>query len=132
MMRNPDGGMGMPGALSDRDIRFLKDSQIGIDRSPEGNRRMLQAFRLMEQRKIELARLADEYMTEHGRLDAGFNRVVRDYANANPLFQTGLGLQPVPPAATQPATEDPRLAELRRRAQTNPALADRLRQMGYE
>ncbi len=86
-MRSPDGGMGMPGALSDRDIKFLKDSQVGIDRSPEGNRRMLQAFRAMEARKIDIARLADEYIAEHGRLDAGFNRAVREYADANPLFQ---------------------------------------------
>ncbi|MCV0395911.1 MAG: hypothetical protein K5872_06605 [Rhizobiaceae bacterium] len=85
-MRSPDGGMGMPGALSDRDIKFLKDSQIGIDRSPEGNRRMLQAFRAMEQRKIEIARLADQYIEQNGRLDTGFNRAVRDYAEANPLF----------------------------------------------
>lgn len=86
-MRSPDGGMGMPGALSDRDIQFLKDSQIGVDRSPEGNRRMLQAFRAMEQRKIEIAQLADQYVQQHGRLDAGFNRTVQDYAKANPLFQ---------------------------------------------
>jgi len=85
-MRSPDGGMGMPGALSDRDIKFLKDSQIGIDRSPEGNRKMLQAFRAMEQRKVEIARLADDYIAEHGRLDAGFNRAVREFAEANPLF----------------------------------------------
>lgn len=86
-MRSPDGGMGMPGALSDRDIKFLKDSQIGIDRSPEGNRKMLAAFRSMENRKIEIARLADEYIEQKGKLDSGFNRVVREYANANPLFQ---------------------------------------------
>ncbi|RAK29154.1 hypothetical protein C7374_105205 [Falsochrobactrum ovis] len=85
-MRSPDGGMGMPGALSDRDIKFLKDSQIGIDRSPEGNRKMLAAFRAMEGRKIEIARLADEYIAENGRLDSGFNRRVREWAEANPLF----------------------------------------------
>lgn len=85
-MRSPDGGMGMPGALSDRDIKFLKDSQIGIDRSPEGNRRMLEAFRAMESRKIEIARLADDYVMQNGRLDSGFNQMVREYAQANPLF----------------------------------------------
>lgn len=86
IMRSPDGGMGMPGALSDRDIRFLKDSQIGIDRSPEGNMAMLQAFRAMEQRKIQISQLADDYIQQNGRLDAGFNRTVREFANSNPLF----------------------------------------------
>jgi len=132
IMRNPDAGMGMPGALSDRDIKFLKDSQIGIDRSPEGNRRMLAAFRAMENRKVELARLADDYIAAHGRLDTGFNRVVREYANANPLFQAG---QPAPspttpPVAAQTDGEDPDEVELRLRAQTNPHLAERARAMG--
>lgn len=86
-MRSPDGGMGMPGALSDRDIKFLKDSQIGIDRSPEGNRKMLEAFRKIERRKIEIAALADQYIETNGRLDQGFNKVVREYAEANPLFE---------------------------------------------
>ncbi len=85
-MRSPDGGMGMPGSLSDRDIKFLKDSQIGIDRSPQGNRKMLEAFRAMEGRKIEIARLADQYIAENGRLDSGFNKMVREWASANPLF----------------------------------------------
>jgi hypothetical protein len=85
-MRSPDGGMGMPGALSDRDIKFLKDSQIGIDRSEEGNRRMLKAFRAMENRKIQLSQLADEYIQRNGKLDAGFNREVREWAKNNPLF----------------------------------------------
>lgn len=86
IMRSPDAGMGMPGALSDRDIKFLKDSQIGIDKSPEGNRRMIKAFRALEMRKVEIARMADDYVMEHGRLDAGFNKLVREYAANNPLF----------------------------------------------
>lgn len=88
-MRSPDGGMGMPGALSDRDIKFLKDSQVGIDRSPEGNLRMLKAFRAMEGRKIEIARLADQYIEQNGRLDSGFNKMIREFAEANPLFGDG-------------------------------------------
>lgn len=86
IMRNPEGGMGMPGAISDRDIKFLKDSQVGIDRTPEGNRQMLQAFRAIEQRKVQMAELADQYVQQHGRLDTGFNRAVRVFADENPLF----------------------------------------------
>ena len=85
-MRNPDSGMGMPGAVSDRDLRFLKDAQIGLDRSPEGNRRMLEAFRALEQRKVEVAALADQYIEQNGRLDVGFNKMVREYAETNPMF----------------------------------------------
>lgn len=96
IMRSPDSGMGMPGAVSDRDLTFLRDAQIGLDRTPEGNRKMLAAFRALEQRKVEISRLADEYIAEHGRLDFGFNRAVRDYAAANPLFNV--------PSQSQPAS----------------------------
>ena len=85
-MRSPDSGMGMPGAVSDRDLTFLKEAQIGLDRTPEGNRKMLDAFRKLEQRKLEIAQLADQYIQQNGRLDAGFNQAVRQYAAANPMF----------------------------------------------
>lgn len=87
IMRSPESGMGMPGAVSDRDLTFLKDAQIGLDRTPEGNRKMLLAYSALERRKIEVAQLADQYVEQNGRLDAGFNRVVREYAAANPLFE---------------------------------------------
>jgi hypothetical protein len=85
MMRNPDGGMGMPGALSDSDREFLRESQVGIDKSPEGNRKMLQVMRRMEQRKIDIAQMAEAYVAKHGTMD-GFEKTVREYAKANPMF----------------------------------------------
>lgn len=85
-MRNPDSGMGMPGAVSDKDLTFLKDAQIGVDKSPEGNRNMLIAFRALNQRKKDVARLADEYVRVNGRLDIGFNEIVRRFAEENPMF----------------------------------------------
>ena len=85
-MRNPDSGMGMPGAMSDADREFLKASQLGLDKSPDGNKAMLTAARALENRKLEVAKMADEYLEKNGALDAGFNRLVRDYAEKNPLF----------------------------------------------
>lgn len=87
IMRSPDSGMGMPGAVSDRDLKFLKDAQIGLDRSPQGNAKMLQAYSALEKRKIEIAKLADQYIAQNGRLDSGFNTAVREYAQANPLLE---------------------------------------------
>lgn len=86
LMRNPESGMGMPGAVSDRDIQFLKAAQPGLARSPEGNKQLLGMLAAMERRKIEIAALADTYVQENGRLDVGFNQAVRAYAEANPLF----------------------------------------------
>ncbi|MCZ4330780.1 hypothetical protein [Castellaniella denitrificans] len=86
LMRSPDSGMGLPGAVSDRDLNFLKESNIGLDRSPEGNRLMVDAFRKLEKRKLDIAKLADEYVQKNGRLDAGFNQIARQYADENPMF----------------------------------------------
>lgn len=77
----------MPGALSDNDIKFLRDSQFGIDKTPEANRRMLEAFQKLAQRKLDVARLADDYVAEHGQLDQGFSAKLREFAQANPLFE---------------------------------------------
>jgi len=85
MMRNPDSGMGMPGSVSDKDLQFLKEAQIGIDNSPQGNKALLEAFRRIEKRKIQVARMAEDYLREN-RSMAGFESEVRKYAEENPLF----------------------------------------------
>jgi|GEM_PF-4038237 len=105
VMRSPDSGMGMPGAVSDRDLRFLRDAQVGLDRTPEGNRLMLDAYRKLEQRKIDIASLADRYVQEHGRLDAGFNQAVKAYADENPLFPRAAGKESAPASAPAAAVE---------------------------
>ena len=114
-MRNPASGMGMPGAVSDRDIKFLKDSQPGLDRSPASNAFMIEAFRRIERRKIEIASMAQEYAANNnGRLDVGFTRVVREFAKNNPLFagmqapgRTAPGTSAQPAAPASSATQQP-------------------------
>lgn len=86
LMRNPESGMGMPGSLSDKDIDFLKAAQIGMGTSGPGNRTLLEAYRRLEQRKIQLADWADEYTEKNGSL-RGFNRYVKQKADENPLFE---------------------------------------------
>ena len=97
-MRNPDSGMGMPGAMSDADREFLKASQLGLDKTPGGNKAMLTAARVLENRKLEVARMADDYVEKNGRLDPGFNKLVRDYAEKNPLFAVQTPQPTQPPA----------------------------------
>lgn len=86
MMRNPESGMGMPGAISDRDIQFLKAAQVGLTNTPQGNAKLLSIYRKIENRKLEIANLAEQYIAENGGLNAGFNQVMRDYAANNPMF----------------------------------------------
>lgn len=86
MARNPDSGMGMPGAMSDKDREFLVSMQPGLDKSVEGNRMLVEATRRVAQRKIELARMAGEYRRQRGFLDDGFYDIVREYSKKNPMF----------------------------------------------
>jgi hypothetical protein len=85
-MRNPESGMGMPGSLSDKDLVFLKDAQIGLDTSAKGNELTLEAFRRLERRKIEVAEMAEAYAEKHKTL-VGFNNELKTFAEANPVFE---------------------------------------------
>jgi hypothetical protein len=86
-MRNPESGMGMPGSLSDKDIQFLKQANVGIDTSTGGNKTLLKAFRAIQERRIEVGKLANQYVKDHKQLDAGFDDLVTNYNEANPIFE---------------------------------------------
>lgn len=96
LMRNPDSGMGMPGSVSDRDLTFLKEAQVGL--TTANPKAMIEVFERLEKRKIDIANLADKYVKEKGKLDANFDEVVRDFAEKNPLFE-GIELVTPDPSA---------------------------------
>lgn len=85
LMRNPESGMGMPGSLSDKDLAFLKESQLGLTTTGAGNKLTLEVFRRMEQRKIDQSVEADKWVDEHGTM-AGFNKHWREYSKSRPMF----------------------------------------------
>lgn len=101
--RNPEQGMGMPGAVSDKDIEFLKSIQVGLTRSPEANALFLKAARAIQQRKKAVMAMANEYVLEHGRLDPNFDKKIREWAEANPLFK-GWNSTPTPKKTPPPLT----------------------------
>lgn len=80
-----DGG-GMPGAMSDADREFLKALTPNLSKSPEGRAKIMDAAQKVAQRQIDVARLASQYEQQHGRLDAGFDKVLQDYAAKNRMF----------------------------------------------
>jgi hypothetical protein len=94
LMRNPESGMGMPGSVSDRDLTFLKDAQVSL--TTANPKAMIDIFERIEKRKIEIADLADKYVKENKKLDAGFDDVVREFVDSNPLFE-GINLKPQDP-----------------------------------
>ncbi len=87
-LRNPTGGAGMPGALSDSDRKYLTQMVAGLDNSPEGNRRIIELYKSLNQRSIDIDGLRSKYEDANsGRLNAGFAKHVSDWAAANPLFK---------------------------------------------
>ena len=106
----------MPGAVSDRDLIFLKEAQPGLTQTPEANRIMLESFARLEKRKIDIANLAQQYAATHGgQLDVGFSKAVSDYANANPLFDDmrkgSQASASIPQAAIDALKSNPQLRE---------------------
>jgi hypothetical protein len=84
-MRNPESGLGMPGSLSDKDMQFLKDSNIGLSTTGKGNQLTLDVFQRLDQRKMDRAAAADDWVDQHGTMK-GFNQYWRDWSNKHDLF----------------------------------------------
>lgn len=84
--RDPSGGAGMPGAMSDQDRQFLVRITPGLSKSPEGNRLILETHRRLHRRSIDVARLANQYRMRNGQMDSGFLVELEQWSAANPLF----------------------------------------------
>jgi len=85
-LRNPAGGAGMPGAMSDKDREFLQSMVPGLGQTKEGRKLLVSARKKVNQRNIEVARMARDYRQKHGQVDEGFGAVLDQHAQANPLF----------------------------------------------
>lgn len=84
--RNPSGGAGMPGALSDKDREFLTNITPGMSKTPEGNRLIIETSRKLAQRDKQVAKIAREYRKRNGTIDEGFYDELNRFSAANPLF----------------------------------------------
>jgi hypothetical protein len=87
-MRNPSGGAGMPGAMSDKDREFLKQTTPGIEKTPEGRKLIAESMVKLAKRDQEVARMARQYRSKHGTIDEGFYEQLQEYSDNNPLFTT--------------------------------------------
>lgn len=92
-LRNPAGGEGMPGAMSDSDRQFLMNSVPGLSQSAEGRRQMVQMQTQVLQRQADVAKMARQWQQRYGRLDAvnpttgrSFFDNLQDWSGRNPLF----------------------------------------------
>lgn len=85
-LRNPAGGAGMPGALSDKDREFLQSMVAGLTGTPAGNKLIIDYGKRVAQRSIEVENLRQRYVQRNGRLDEGFFRELAQWSEQNPLF----------------------------------------------
>jgi hypothetical protein len=84
--RSPTGGAGMPGAMSDADREYLKAMQPGLERTPEGNRQIIEVNRRLNQRAVEVEKFRQNYVRKNKRLNEGFYSAMSEHFAARPLF----------------------------------------------
>jgi hypothetical protein len=87
-LRNPAGGAGMPGAMSDADRVFLASMVPGIETTREGRKLQIYTRRKINERRILEAKEASAYRKKYGRLDDGFIEQMQQFADANPMFKS--------------------------------------------
>lgn len=106
-LRNPSGGAGMPGALSDKDREFLMSLTPGLERTPEGNKLIIDYMKRLAKRDIEIEGLRRDYIKQNKRLDDGFYEKLADFSEKNPLFPEAPAKppNPVPSAAQAPQAQ---------------------------
>lgn len=86
-LRNPAGGAGLPGAMSDADREFLASMTPNLTQTPQGRELIIDARRRMAQRDIEVSQFTRQYMREHGgRLDLNFDDALNRQFGVRPLF----------------------------------------------
>jgi hypothetical protein len=85
-LRNPSGGAGMPGALSNSDRDFLMSMTPGLTSDPEGRKLISESMIKLAKRDQEVAKIAREYRKKNGNLDEGFYEELAKFSEANPLF----------------------------------------------
>ena len=93
-LRNPSGGAGMPGAMSDADRQFLANMVPGLATTPEGRQLMLETATKLAERDKKVAAMARDYRKKRGSIDEGFYNELAQHAEANPLFARSADQQP--------------------------------------
>ncbi|WP_298967760.1 LPD23 domain-containing protein [uncultured Methylobacterium sp.] len=93
------GGSLGPG-ISNTDRDYISRTAPTLVQSEQGNRDLIGIARSLAQRQQAVAKLAREYAGSHGgRLDAGFDQALEDFAAQNPIFpQAREGIRASAPA----------------------------------
>lgn len=86
-LRNPSGGAGMPGAMSDSDRNFLASIPPSLANTKEGRALIAMTMRAVNNRDIQVAQLAQKFQEGNsGRLNINFQKSLREWSDKNPLM----------------------------------------------
>lgn len=92
-MRDPSGGAGMPGALSNSDRDYLAKTVPGLLQSSGGRRQLVQINSATYKRQADVANMARQWQQRFGRIDKPdasgktFQDYLQVYSEKNPLFK---------------------------------------------
>jgi len=93
------GSLGAGFSNADRD--FIMGQVPNLGNTPAGNKALIGIHRQLAQRRLQIAEQAEVYAKDHGgRIDAGFNAFISQWAEQNPLFATDASTSQSAPGAT--------------------------------
>lgn len=88
--RSTASGEGMPGAMSDADRQFLMSMPPGFEKTPGGNKVLIEFYKRAYKRDQQVAKMARAYRGKKGGFfDDGFEDEMASWYEANPLFKPG-------------------------------------------
>ena len=76
----------MPGAMSNFEQKMLQSMTPQLAQSREGRQLMIGVFRVKAQRDRLISEMAGEYEDKFGKLDSGFDKQLRAFSKANPMW----------------------------------------------
>jgi hypothetical protein len=99
------GSLGTGFSNADRD--FVVGQTQNLGNTPEGNKQLIQIQRQVVKRTQQIAGFARDYAAKNGRIDAGFDAALSQWAEKNPLFPRGAGAS-TPQSAPAPTGGQPK------------------------
>ena len=78
------------GSTSDRDMAIFEKATVGLDKNKEANLNIVRGRRAVDENAIAREELRADWVNQGGSLTE-FDRVWRDYLNANPIFSNSNG-----------------------------------------
>jgi len=99
-LRNPAGGAGMPGAMSDQDREFLRQMIPSIENDPGAIKQMIEYRVKLAKREQEVARKARAYRKRNGTFDEGFFDELQEWSDKNPIFANEKRPAVTPPSSS--------------------------------